>query len=360
MDGSFGGGPAIGGPPTRALVVPKSPNQYLKRLNSALRERGVEIRESPFAYVKWPRSFAGFLARSLRGNDLWHLHWIVFDQIALAKWQLRRRVPKLWTVHNFTPHVPLSRNDLALARLHLEEVDVVVWHSRRTIIETKRHLEDAGYGPSWPAHDIVIPHMNFNDAWPNTVTEDAARTRLGLDSSTFVVGHYGPTLPYKGTAMFLRAAARFPSNEYRFLVFGECRDPGLRDQVLEAARRLPNLTAHLEFIPDSELQYWFNACDVVVQPYTKVTTSGTLYFPIAFKRPVIATPLGNIPDVIEHRVTGWLVTDLEDLCAAIEDARRDPIATRAIGERAREFVDRTASIGQVADAYLSAYDRAVS
>jgi len=96
----------------------------------------------------------------------------------------------------------------------------------------------------------------------------------------------------------------------------------------------------------------------VVMPFTDITTSASVLFPIAFKRPVIATPLGNIPDIIIHGQTGWLANSPYEILDCIKEVRHDPEKARSIGERAYDFVGRMASIDKVANAYVRAYKRA--
>src|SRR2546430_15606432 len=196
--------------------------------------------------------------------------------------------------------------------------------------------------------------MSFNGAWPDIATEAVARRRVGVDGAGFVVGHFAPTLPYKGTRLFLDAKFRMSGRDVAFSIFGECHDPQLAREIEVAARSRPELKVRLGPLRDDELQYWFKACNVLVQPYTDVTTSGSIGFAIAFRRPVIAPPLGNIPDVIEPGETGWPARSPEEIVACIEDAMEDPMRTPAMGDRAHEAIHPAANGGTALAGYRAA------
>lgn len=330
---------------------------YVRRLNEALRKRGLEVDETPFPYLRWPRNLIRFLLKLTRAHDACQMHWSVFDSHAMMRLFFRLDLPKVWTVHNLVPHEPLFKDDLAVSSLYLRSVDVAVWHSHRSIADAKRTFAARELPTTWSAEDVVIPLMSFNDSFPDQVSEADARRRLGLGESEFVVGHFGPTAQYKGTDTFLELPPMARGDDITFLIFGACHDPSLAERIAAAARANPRLKVHLTPIPDEELQYWFRACDLVVQPYTDITTSGSIMFPIAFSKPVVASPLGNIPDVIQPGKTGWLAATAPELYRSILEANSSPEAALAMGRRAHEFVDETAGLDRVADAYLQIYER---
>ena len=344
----------------RMLCVPSTKHGYVMRLNSALKARGVEVREAPMPYLRWPRNFIRFWMKTMSKHDVWHLHWNVFDSLVMARRFLRKKTPKVWTVHNITPHDPVFKDDLSVTHLYLDSVDVAVWHSQRSIGDAKRAFAVKGLSENWKARDEIIPCMNFNGAFDDTISEREARIRCGIKDDEFVVGHYAPTHPYKGTEDFLRLLNIDTARTVRFCVFGECRDSALKAAIQEAVARRPDTLLHLGFIDNADMQYWFKACDVVVQPYRDITTSGSIYFPIAFGKPVIAPPLGNIPDVIQDRVTGWLASNPEEVWRCIQDAMANRQATVAMGVKAHQFVEDTANIDKIASHYIATYERAMS
>jgi len=62
-----------------------------------------------------------------------------------------------------------------------------------------------------------------------------------------------------------------------------------------------------EYVPNEEVGEYFSVTDIVVQPYTSATGSGVVQTAFAFNKPVIATEVGCLPEVIDHGKTGFLV-----------------------------------------------------
>ena len=79
------------------------------------------------------------------------------------------------------------------------------------------------------------------------------------------------------------------------------------------------LILRTDFIPDSEVKYYFCAADMVVQPYRNATQSGVTPLAYHFEKPMVVTNAGNLPIMVPHEKVG-LVCEPEDpasLAAAI-------------------------------------------
>jgi glycosyltransferase involved in cell wall biosynthesis len=71
---------------------------------------------------------------------------------------------------------------------------------------------------------------------------------------------------------------------------------------------------------------------------------------LACGTPVISTPRGSVPEIVEHGRHGFVVSSVEEGAAAV--ARLQEISRRAC----REHVEAKFAVGVVAQQYLSLYD----
>jgi glycosyltransferase involved in cell wall biosynthesis len=62
--------------------------------------------------------------------------------------------------------------------------------------------------------------------------------------------------------------------------------------------------------------------------------------------PVISTPLGGIPEMVEHEVNGELVPERDPtaICAALERMISDPERARRLGDKGRQIAREKFSI----------------
>ena len=78
--------------------------------------------------------------------------------------------------------------------------------------------------------------------------------------------------------------------------------------------------------------------------------------------PVIATSSGGVYSVVDEGATGMLVppSDSESLARKILELLRDPLRARAIGENAREMVQREFPISRMIDDTVALYERVLN
>lgn len=72
-----------------------------------------------------------------------------------------------------------------------------------------------------------------------------------------------------------------------------------------------------EFIPNSDVRYYFSASDLVVQPYRTATQSGITQVAYHFEKPMIVTNVGGLPEIVPDGKVGF-VTEIAP--TAIADA----------------------------------------
>ncbi len=162
---------------------------------------------------------------------------------------------------------------------------------------------------------------------------------------------FGTLAGYKGLDVLLAAWAlvrtRLPAAE---LVLAGA--PGDVD-VPELQRRavaVGGVRVWPGYVPMLDVPPLFAAARVVVAPYTRANQSGVVHLAQTFARPVVATTVGDLPDVVVDGETGLLVppADVPALADALERLLRDVEEAELLGATGRERLTRAASWAEVA------------
>jgi glycosyltransferase involved in cell wall biosynthesis len=129
---------------------------------------------------------------------------------------------------------------------------------------------------------------------------------------------FGHVRPFKGLDIALRAW-RMLACDATLVVAGEAWWKG-EAEYRELARGMANVRLDFRFIPDGEIATYFAAADVVLAPYRIEAQSGVALTAFHFARPVIATRVGGLPEIIEEGANGMLVPpeDPQALAHAID------------------------------------------
>lgn len=116
---------------------------------------------------------------------------------------------------------------------------------------------------------------------------------------------FGRISQYKGVEYLIEAAkiARRTIPYLKVTIAGSGKyyfdiEPIKNDNTFEIINR---------YIPNQELVSLMQKTSLVVCPYTDATQSGVIMTAYIFDKPVIASAVGGIPDIVENNVTGKLV-----------------------------------------------------
>ena len=92
---------------------------------------------------------------------------------------------------------------------------------------------------------------------------------------------------------------------------------------------------------DDELAILYSAADVFVAPSKQENLANTVMEAMACGTPVVAFNIGGMPDMIEHKVTGYLAQpfDIQDLARGISWVIQHNSPNRSLSDRARAKVE---------------------
>jgi glycosyltransferase involved in cell wall biosynthesis len=184
-----------------------------------------------------------------------------------------------------------------------------------------------------------IPHGHWIGYYPDSITREAARAKIGIDSTTYVYAFIGTCKPYKNLEALLRAFSTHATGA-TLLVVGNFQSPAYLEQIRGVIAELGVAAVRLEarFIDDSEMQVYFRAADAIVIPYREILTSGSAMLAFGFGRPVVVPRLGALVDIVDESCGVLYDPDHNNgLPQALANIRLTKFDETKIQERARQF-----------------------
>ena len=200
----------------------------------------------------------------------------------------------------------------------------------------------------------VVVH-NGIDAWAFRAAREPAvvRAALGLGDGRRVIVMAGRMTPQKGWDVLLEAAARLRA--VRADVACVCVGDGPLSPAL--ARRAAELELDARFTgARDDVADLLGCADVVVLASRSEGLPFTLLEAMALGKPVVATRVGGVPEVVEDGRSGRLVPreDPAALATAIADVLDSPEAA-AMGARGRARVEREFTLDGMVRALEAVY-----
>jgi len=167
-----------------------------------------------------------------------------------------------------------------------------------------------------PERIRVIPNGCDTSVFRLQSREDA-RARLGLAPGVKLIVYVGRLVPEKGLGELLAAMQRLPSGEWLLAMVG---DGPMRDELERIAARSPVPVLFPGSQSPQQVAGWMAASDVVTLPSYSEGHPNVLVEALACGRPVVATDVGGIPEVVDAD-SGRLVPlrDVDALARALAD-----------------------------------------
>ncbi|MCR5445125.1 MAG: glycosyltransferase [Bacteroidales bacterium] len=241
--------------------------------------------------------------------------------LRLAKNPKTKRVALL---HNLIPHEHRP-GDRLFSRYFVRSNDAFVALSRSVLEEVDifdpRHKRPRCYSPH-PLYDHYGTHLD----------RDEACRLLNLASNHRYALFFGFIRDYKGLDLLLDAFAdeRLKELDVHLIVAGEFYGDSkpYMDQIarLGIADRVELKT---DFIPDSEVNRYFCAADIITQPYRSATQSGVSQIAFHFEKPMLVTNVGGLPEIVPDGKAGFVVpTDPKAIADALVRFYREDWSSR--------------------------------
>lgn len=236
-----------------------------------------------------------------------------------------------WFYDNYIIDTVARLESLTIGREALTHFDGIIFLSKMSL-KTALKLKPSLKRTIWIPHGVYTERLK-----PDEEAGEKMRDSLGLRG--IVVVFVGRLVPVKGIP-YLAAAIRKLDNEgfgMDFLIVGD----GPERKLLEDLK-LSNSRVHLLGYKANPVDF-IQAADCLVLPSLGEGCPNAILEAFACGKPVIASRVGGVPDLVKHGKTGWLVNprDVEGLAEGIRALASDAEKLRRMGKEARKFAETT-------------------
>lgn len=274
----------------------------------------------------------------------------VFDDI-VPEVVLSRGGPMVLTVHDPRPHSGSGTRPLRDAILHFYDV---LARNASTIFITHGDVL---------VQQIVDSEIRFRGRVFSVPHGPLGASSADLDDSwmTGSMLFFGRIQEYKGLAYFIEAVQQVAAKGIPILGVIAGTGPDLNNHR-HSVSGSPLFRVHDAYISRAEVIDLFRDANVVVLPYTEASQSGVAAMALGFGRPVIASRVGAISEIVHDGVNGLLVPprSSDALANAMVRLVTDVALAQRFARNAREMAAGVLSWRVIAAKTVEVYERALA
>lgn len=204
------------------------------------------------------------------------------------------------------------------------------------------------HSPEIKAMVYVIPHGAFSiyRNWDEGMIREEEKTIL----------FFGRISRYKGIDTLIKAESVILGEieNVKIIIAGRGEDFEKYESLIRNKNRYEILN---RFIPNAEVPGLFRRATVVVLPYTEASQSGVIPIAYVFGKPVVATNVGSLPEVVSEGLTGFIVppNNPEKLGKAIIKILKDDVLRETMKKNALKMAETKLSWNTISKETVKVY-----
>lgn len=314
----------------------------------------LEKRKIETVVIPQPRSFDVLwvfrVYRLLKDRDIHLMHSHEFATNVYASFLSRiTGIPVVATAHGKNYYVEKWRRRMAYRFVARRSAMVAVSYDLKRFLAQRVAI---------PASSIRVVHNGIDlSRYAIYEGKHVVRTELGIRADQHVIGTVGNLFAVKGQIYLLRAcqevARAFPS--FVLLVAGE----GEQLSILEKEASDLGIADNVKFMGfRDDIPSLLQAVDVFVLPSLSEGLPLSILEALSLQKPVVATNVGGIPEIVEDGTTGYLVPprNPEALAEKILLLLRHPEIAANVGQAGRKKVEKDFGLEKMVREYQSLYE----
>jgi len=281
-----------------------------------------------------------------------HFQWLplpLIDSPYVAR--LRKIAPVILTIHDIHPF-----NEAPSSIIQKYYYTSAIKYFDHLITHTNSSFEALVSNMKIPKEKIsIVPHGIFDYSQQSKIS-----TRKEEGKKNIIV-FWGAIKPYKGVDILIQAFANLPENilQKTTLLIAGC--PKMDIKPLKKMAQNLGVIDYIEwqtrFIPEDEVNSILIRATVFVLPYKEITQSGVLMTILPFGKPIVASNVGGIPEVLQDGIHGYLVTPNNsiELSRALEAILTSPQKIRNMSSAVHQLTKSSLSWNSIAQKTIKVY-----
>lgn len=217
-------------------------------------------------------------------------------QVLFIKYFTRTKI--VWTLHNIMPHnIGHLHFNRWLRHFFAKQCEWIRVFSKDSIDRANKILQIP------KDKFVVVPEGDYTSVYSNSISQAEARKKLNIENDTMVLLSLGYIKPYKGIKKLIYTFSKVENKNVQLIIAGQIMDQIYFENLQNSITELDDKRIQLKgvFIPVEELQFYYNASDIVVLPFDKVENSGSAIMAMGFKKPILAPKIGVLKNRLKQQ-----------------------------------------------------------
>jgi glycosyltransferase involved in cell wall biosynthesis len=314
-------------------------------LTETAERAGLSVHISPMKGQGWFQTLSLIGKLTMRGHvDLIHTHLTRAAYIGYSAGLLTGK-PVITSVH-------IANNDAIYRRLA---------HRKNRLVAVSGFVRGMLHGRGVPDRYIDTVYNGTDFLGYEVAEPSEVKDELGIPRDRRVIGLIGRICRDKGHIEMVQALRRVcKRHPEAHAVFVGRVEQGFESEIHDLVRR-EGLVDRITFTGlRTDVARMLDACEIAAMPSRMETFGIAAIEAMARSRPVVASRVGALPEVVRHGQTGLLVeSNPEELAEAVAYLLDEERIRLEMGECARKLVEEKFSIPQMAHRFEQVYAKAL-
>ncbi|MAM05722.1 MAG: hypothetical protein CMD06_07195 [Flavobacteriales bacterium] len=156
----------------------------------------------------------------------------------------------------------------------------------------------------------IIPHGNYLPFINRNIDKKQSKYYLNIPQNKNVILFFGMIKKVKGLEVLLKAFKKnvIKNPDLLLVIAGRVwkDDFSIYQDIIDRENLHEHCIIHNKFIKHSEVDYYYNASDLVVLPYKEIYQSGVMMMALSYEVAVLSSDLPPLKEIITDNETGFL------------------------------------------------------